>query len=93
MSGECESCGNHALECDCVCDNRKKNHIWIKVKERLPPEDGKRILAWGVPACGTCAAFDQIQLCLYSDGRFDFGEWECIFEATHWMPLPEAPNE
>lgn len=27
MSGECELCGNHTLECECNKENVKKSHI------------------------------------------------------------------
>ncbi len=35
MSGECEKCGEHTLECGCM--------RWINVKDKLPP-DGEVIL-------------------------------------------------
>lgn len=39
MSGECEKCGEHALECDCFYDRHITDHIWISVKDRLPETD------------------------------------------------------
>ena len=61
---------------------------WIPVTERLP-EDGSDILA--VQSC--CGEVRIIP------ANYDRGVWyDCIFNRiaehiTHWMPLPEPPEE
>lgn len=46
MSGECEICGNHTLECSCEASSRycrhgitANNNGWIKCSDRLPDLD------------------------------------------------------
>ncbi len=67
---------------------------WINVKDELPqPSYGTRILAYGISPRCSCASHPQIEFCRYSDEKiFEFGEYDCPFEATHWMPLPGAPS-
>ena len=50
---------------------------WISVKDMLP-EENEIILAW-VAAC--------------RDLHFCFGSEVSGLEVTHWMPLPEPPEE
>lgn len=65
-------------------------NAWISVKDRLPEERGRYIVA----VCdykGKIGVFDL---------WFDYPEWYIDedddlyqFEVTHWMPLPEPPKE
>ena len=64
---------------------------WIKVEDELP-EHRQYVLAYGSPTCGTHSPDIVIEFCLYTtrDG-FEFGEYDCGFDATHWMKLPSPP--
>ena len=68
---------------------------WIKVEDQLP-EKYIRVLAYGYGiGCG-CLGTDElaIQFCrLDRNGNFEFGEYDCGLNATHWMPLPEPPKQ
>lgn len=72
---------------------------WINVKERLPDSinrnNGRIVcIAYG---------FDPLSyhkekwvLEAYYDSErncFEYGEYDCPLEVTHWMPLPEPPKE
>ena len=52
---------------------------WIPVSERLPPEE-TRVLAFD----GDVDVFESEYCC---------GKWEWDANVTHWMPLPESPQE
>lgn len=67
---------------------------WISVKDRLPEtESEERLLAFGRASCGTCSPSLQIQFCIYTEKNgFEFGEYDCSFAASYWMPLPELPD-
>jgi hypothetical protein len=64
---------------------------WISVKDKLP-DNFADCLAYGIPTCGTCGDSPLVKQSTFSDTRgFEFGAYDCGIEATHWMPLPEAP--
>lgn len=66
---------------------------WIKCSERLP-SSRDRVLAYGCAACGTCSPTIKVQFCMWDpEDGFEFGEYDCPFDATHWMPLPNPPEE
>lgn len=56
---------------------------WISVKDRLPDVDGEYIVFR--PPENT---FGDIVI-----RTFRGGEFSGLFEVTHWMPLPPAPEE
>lgn len=62
---------------------------WISVGERLP-EDGQKIIAAFHDSGGW--AVDQAR---YGEGKFNFIGWVnvCNDNVTHWMPLPQPPEE
>ncbi len=87
MSGECEDCGNHTLECDCLCDD----HKWISVKDRLPEVDVEILFF-----CGTRIRFGEYVWYGLNEGDYRwrdavFGDY--LIDITHWMPLPEPPKD
>jgi len=57
---------------------------WISVKDRLP-EDGEDVLFY----------YDYISIGWYEDEWFYDSEdkFSAELDITHWMPLPESPNE
>lgn len=77
-----ESKGWWLAACDAKEEReRLKEQIpkWIPVTERLPKED-ETVMTWGK------------QGIVLLDWLHD-NKWCCFGEATHWMPLPEAPKE
>lgn len=62
---------------------------WISVKERKP-EDGQKIIATFRDNGGRVV--DQAR---YNNGEFDFASWTYVWgdNVTHWMPLPQPPEE
>ena len=63
---------------------------WISVKDKLPSDDIGRVLAWVVEqnSLGKCGF---VWNCSHSNGVFS-DKFE-TFQVTHWMPLPDAPQE
>ena len=63
---------------------------WISVKDKLPSDDIGRVLAWVVEqnSLGKCGF---VWNCSHSNGVFS-DKFE-TFQLTHWMPLPDAPQE
>jgi hypothetical protein len=54
---------------------------WIKVKDRLPDGDVE------VFAFRPDATFDPVRIT-----RFKGDHFSSLYEITHWMPLPTAPE-
>lgn len=66
---------------------------WISVKERLPS-----IRDDGIAECYLVSDGDLIHMAYYVTGEWRFCESGQItepmfYEVTHWMPLPEPPEE
>lgn len=79
---------------------------WISVKDRLPEKDGNYLCYL---ECGAVceAAFDST--IASEGEEFPFGEWVAVYNSdtlgftdsyweeydaiTHWMPLPEPPQD
>jgi len=65
---------------------------WISIKNKVPAEK-QQVLAFGdTPDC-QCHHKKAIELCLFTKEIFEFGGYDCVLDATHWMPLPEPPKE
>lgn len=64
---------------------------WISVKDRLPEETD--CIVYGTPTCGaTCGTNPIVTQARHREGQeFEFGEYDCGIEVTHWMPLPTPP--
>lgn len=69
---------------------------WISVNDRLPPESWEAILIYGSAACTTCSKLPKAREGRYCQSGsyigFEFGEYDCPCDVTHWMPLPEPPK-
>lgn len=71
---------------------------WVSVKDRLPQKEPSRyrsrIIVYGSPSCGTHSSdFDVMEAYYHEDGYFEFGEYDCGIDVTHWMPLPKPPKD
>lgn len=68
----------------------KDRYRWRKVEDELP-EDGKSVLA----------TYDEVDLNFNDIGKsfgidyydHELNSWGDCWTPTHWMPLPEVPNE
>lgn len=93
MSAECPSCSEHVVDCAC------KHDRWISLKDNLPQKD-----KWVLVATDTHIGIAQHDGNSFWENRIDgslivyhYGGWYqwSYFDKdiTHWMPLPEVPNE
>lgn len=62
--------------------------MWIKVSRKRPPVD-QSVIIWGKSYIHPCEAAMDSSGMFYSP---DSGS-ENAPHPTHWMPLPEPPNE
>lgn len=82
LEWRCKDCGR-------VCSNAEFGNKWISIKDILP-EENELVLLFGD---------DGVFRGYYSYGSFSchpIGSYAgdgCVFGITHWMPLPEPPNE
>ena len=75
------------MEADILIANGVTFQKWIPVTERLPDEDQKAIC---IMDDGSFRVFRWS----YIDWMWDDGnEWYKEKDITHWMPLPEPPQE
>lgn len=75
-----------------VCGKEIRTHYdvpqWIPVKDRLP-SNSNRVLVYGVYRRFEAKIVDILRY----QGK-DYGwEEQSAFTVTHWMPLPEPPQE
>ena len=89
MSGECETCGEHCLEC--TCKQGRPSLItgkWISAEES-PPKAGSRVL--------TCDEEGWIEIMNYMGYSRGMHHWFCPIQADrmviYWMELPCAAND
>ena len=84
MSGECDNCSEHTIECK--CNRAITSNGWVSVKEHFPFDDTE-VLTYGQDKWygAYCAA--------YYDGRcYRWHDGGPIKQGvTHWMPLPLPP--
>lgn len=72
---------------------------WISVKDRLPlkgRKDTGRLVCIVYGFDPTIIHQEKWVLEAYYDSIrdcFEYGEYDCPLEVTHWMPLPEPPKE
>jgi hypothetical protein len=69
---------------------------WIPVSDRLP-EEGVDVVVFS-PG-NVDGEFHVCSWCVERNGRaepfsyFSRNDMKCIWDVTHWMPLPEPPTE
>lgn len=85
----CEDCGRTVCTADL-------NNEWISIKDQVPLVDQK-VLAWGgrvyiahYPGPLSDESYQEHWLVCYDHDCCCSGATGAI---THWMPLPESPNE
>ncbi len=61
---------------------------WISVKDRLPENEGRYLVACGWPG----RQHLRVEIC-YLDSTLKRMLWTGIDNVTHWMPLPPPPEE
>lgn len=61
-----------------------ETHMWISVKERLPETEGKYIV---------CTAKGSVYCAKFSTRHGPCFHTDMYTHITHWMPLPEPPEE
>lgn len=72
---------------------------WIKYPENKPQlkldEYSRNFIVFGTPTCGTCGCLKEVREAKYIRVYecFQFGEYDCGIEVTHYMEMPEPPNE
>lgn len=82
MSGECDSCGEHCLECRCS--------KWISVKVQIP-KDSRVDRYLVIDKQGSMHVAHVAYRCFgYEDCCDRCADF--IDDVTHWMPLPEPPT-
>ena len=79
----------HDMTAEDIADYLTENGVtiqrWIPVTERLP-EEMKKVLIWR--SCG----FSEVAF--WTGYRWEqTWEFEVIYSVTHWMPLPNPPQE
>ena len=62
---------------------------WIPVTERLPEEKVNCIVHYKHAYCDN-DGYWAIGFCCYDGEKFKF---DPAYKVTHWMPIPEPPNE
>ena len=75
---------------------------WIKVEDRLPPQDGTLVDVWGsereryanerIPDCWLYNDEWVHTPTIYDAVNSDFPPVK-VYNVTHWMPLPQPPGE
>lgn len=73
-------------------------HLWIPMTERLPEIMHTVIVSGRMKDEWETDFFRFVDAATYTDGEFfeTFNDWyegQDEFEITHWMPLPESPEE
>ena len=69
---------------------------WISVKDRLPESSDGSVLAYfdhdGIDMVHIQECFDDITAGIV-DGVQQYTKWYLNIGITHWMPLPEPPEQ
>ena len=85
VCNDCLTCASHDEALDMTIAALREQPRWISVEERLPKRFS-RVLVWGEEE----GAVGEAE---YDGENFKWVEDENLAFATHWMPLPEPPEE
>ena len=71
---------------------------WIRVSERLPELRDDGVIAWfsetrSAETVHIESYFRPITAGVDADGTQKYTLWAHVQKVTHWMPLPEPPND
>lgn len=72
---------------------------WISVKERMPPSNRKVLFLELIPNMYDSTLYKNVYVGYAKDGHFftlnlnKGDEWISARYITHWMPIPELPEE
>jgi hypothetical protein len=90
MSGECDDCEEHAVDCVCICTYKGG---WISAKTQ-PPSREFPILVWA-EHLDTPVAVHWLENGTYGEPGFFYtcDEYNVLErDITHWMPAPKPPQ-
>ncbi len=69
---------------------------WIKVEDQLPETGRSRsnaVIGYGCTQLGSPSNTFEVMECYYTkDGYWEYGEFDCYVNVTHWIPLPDKPS-
>lgn len=93
---EC-SCGGDRIQCDFYPEVRKKARKareskfgeWISVEDTLPADKINCIVYYKHSYCDD-DGYHAIGVSFYDGNEFQIG---LAYRVTHWMPLPQPPND
>ncbi len=83
---------NHVDKKLCYCNDRKD--IWIKVTDKLPEEE-TNVIGYGTQIRECSCGKDKekyVTEIKYRYGCWLYGEFDCEWKITHWMPFPQPPK-
>lgn len=86
MSGECNYCGEHCLQCVC-----RKPPDWTSVRHTYPPVSGKYAV-WDCQADVFGESYyDGYEFTPWKPRTEKYGMWglQTFFRTTHWKPIEE----
>lgn len=95
MSGECDECGEHAMDCDHLTGASKPME-WISIDDRKPPQDIPVLVSKFDGRKNVCMNFVWIATRYRNDWVWADDEKPMDPKygvITHWMPLPEPPKD
>lgn len=71
---------------------------WMKYPDEKPQlkmgEWSRNVIVYGSPQCGSHSSDWQVMEAVFvEEDYFEFGEYSCPIDVSHWMPFPEPPEK